>query len=302
MDRNLIVLLGPTCVGKSDIAVDLAIRYKSDIISADSRQVFREMKIGTAVPDDRLLSAVRHHFIGNVSVNDYYSCNAFERDVLNLLPELFSENKIVIMAGGSGLYINAVCHGSDDIPDTDPLIREKYISLYMNEGIGGLRMALKLLDPDHYAAVDLKNYKRIIRALEICESTGKPYSTFLTRQKRERDFGILKIGIMRPRQDLYDRINSRVDRMISEGLEKEALQLMGYRNLNALNSVGYRELFQYFDGAFTREKAIELIKRNSRRYAKRQMTWWSRDKEIRWFDAENTGEIVSYIDDRLKGI
>ena len=198
------------------------------------------------------------------------------------------------------MYIDAVCEGIDDIPDVDPSIREKYILKYKEEGIAGLRMALKLLDPEHYEAVDLKNPKRMIRALEICESTGRPYSSFLTKQKRERDFQIIKIGLERPRGELYYRINSRVDRMVKDGLENEARSLFDLRHLNALNSFGYREFFDYFEGKITREKAIELIKRNSRRYAKRQMTWWGRDKKIRWFDPDSVPEIIKYIEGKIK--
>ncbi len=204
------------------------------------------------------------------------------------------------MSGGSGMYIDAVCHGTDDIPDVDPAIRDKYISLYREEGIGGLRIALKILDPEHYSKVDLKNSKRIIRALEICESTGRSYTSYLTRKKRERDFNIIKIGLTRPREELYKRINSRVEEMMNHGLEEEARQLLRYRNLNALISVGYRELFDFFDGNVTREKAVELIKRNSRRYAKRQMTWWAKDKSINWFCPEDKAEIITFIDDKLK--
>ena len=195
------------------------------------------------------------------------------------------------------MYIDAVCGGTDDIPDVDPEVREKYISLYNDEGINGLRIALRLLDPEHYSNVDLKNYKRLIRALEICETAGRPYSSFLTRKKRERDFRIIKIGLRRTRDDLYQRINTRVDDMIRMGLENEALQLIGYRHLNALNCVGYRELFEFFDGTISREKAIELIKRNSRRYAKRQMTWWSKDEEIIWFNPDQKTELISFLDD-----
>ncbi len=201
---------------------------------------------------------------------------------------------MVLMTGGSGMYIDAVCNGIDDIPDPDQAVREKYTLLYKEEGIEGLRMALKILDPEHYENVDLKNPKRIIRALEVCETTGRPYSSFLKKQKRERDFDILKIGLERPREELYERINLRVDRMVSEGLEEEARDLFDLRNMNALNSVGYREFFDYFEGKITREKAIELIKRNTRRYAKRQMTWWAKDKEIRWFGADKTDEIINY--------
>jgi tRNA dimethylallyltransferase len=295
MNNALIVILGPTGVGKSDISIDIARHFGSDIISADSRQFFREMKTGTAVPTDEQLAEIKHHFIRFMSVSDYYSSSLFERDVLKLMPELFSENRIVLMTGGSAMYIDAVCGGIDDIPDVDLSVRDKYNLKYKEEGISGLRMALKLLDPEHYSVVDLKNPKRIIRALEICETTGRPYSTFLTKQKRERDFQIIRIGLERPRQELYDRINQRVDKMIADGLENEARALFEMRHLNALHSVGYREFFDFFEGKTTREKAIELIKRNSRRYAKRQMTWWGKDKEIRWFDPENINEIIKYI-------
>jgi tRNA dimethylallyltransferase len=296
MKNILIVLLGPTGVGKTDISVDLAARFNCEIISADSRQFFREMRIGTAVPTDHQLNTIKHHFIRFLSVEDYYSASLFERDVLDLLPRLFSRNNIVLMSGGSGMYIDAVCNGIDDIPDVDPVVREKYISKYKEEGIEGLRVALKLLDPEHYAKVDLKNHKRIIRALEICETAGRPYSSFLKNQKRERDFGIIKIGLERTRDDLYNRINSRVDDMIEMGLEEEASLLFKFRNLNALNSVGYREFFDFFDGKISRDKAIELIKRNSRRYAKRQITWWGKDKDIKWFQPEQVQDIIQFIE------
>ena len=230
-----------------------------------------------------------------ISVEDYYSASLFERDVLDLLPVLFSRNNIVLMSGGSGMYIDAVCDGIDDIPDFDPVVREKYISKYREEGIDGLRVALRLLDPEHYTKVDLKNHKRIIRALEICETTGRPYSSFLKKQKRERDFRIIKIGLERTRDDLYNRINSRVNDMIEMGIEEEARLLFKFRRLNALNSVGYREFFDYLDGKISREKAIELIKRNSRRYAKRQITWWGKDKDIKWFHPGQVQDIVDYI-------
>jgi len=300
MNNYLIVLLGPTGVGKTAVSIDIARHFCCEIISSDSRQMYREMKIGTAVPDDIQLAAARHHFIRSVSVTEYYSSSIFERDVLPLIHRLFLERNIVLMAGGSGLYIDAVCNGTDDIPDVDPTAREKYINLYKEQGINGLRIALRLLDPVHYLKVDLRNHKRIIRALEICETTGRPYSTFLTKQKRPRDFGIIKIGLKLERELLYNRINDRVEEMIATGLEDEARQLIGFRHLNALNCVGYRELFDYFDGTITREKAIELIKRNSRRYAKRQMTWWAKDPEIKWFNPADITEILNYIDSRLK--
>ena len=295
MKNILIVLLGPTGVGKTDVSIEIARQFKSDIISADSRQFFKEMLIGTAVPSEEQLKEIKHHFIRFISIKDYYSSSLFERDVLELLPNLFKNNNIILMSGGSGMYIDAVCHGIDDIPDVDPSIRQKYIERYRADGIEGLRVALKLLDPEHYTKVDLKNYKRIIRALEICEATGRPYSSFLKKQRRERDFGIIKIGLQRTREDLYLRINTRVDEMVKTGLEDEARHLYEFRNLNALNSVGYKEFFDVMDGKISKGKAIELIKRNSRRYAKRQLTWWTKDKEIKWFKAEDVGDIIEYI-------
>ena len=300
MKNFLIVLVGPTGVGKTDISIDIARYFKSEIISADSRQFFREMKIGTAVPTEQQLKTIKHYFIGFLSIKDYYSSSLFERDVLELLPKLFSKNNIILMSGGSGMYIDSVCYGIDDIPDVDPDIREKYIDQYNAEGIEGLRVTLKLLDPEHYANVDLKNYKRIIRALEICDTAGRPYSSFLKKQKRERDFVIIKIGLERPREDLYKRINSRVDNMVAMGLKNEAKQLYEFRNLNALKSVGYREFFDVFEGNISEEKAIELIKRNSRRYAKRQLTWWGKDKDIKWLNPEHTQEIIQFIENEIK--
>jgi tRNA dimethylallyltransferase len=291
----LIVLLGPTGVGKTDVSIDIAHHFSCDIISADSRQFFREMKIGTAVPSDDQLEKINHHFIRFISIKEYYSSNLFERDVLKILPSMFGKNNRVLMTGGSGMYIDAVCDGIDDIPDTDQAVREKYTIMYKEQGIEGLRFALRMLDPEHYKKVDLKNPNRIIRALEVCETTGSPYSSFLKKEKRQRDFEILKIGLERPREELFTRINLRVEKMLEEGLENEARDLFELRHLNALNSVGYREFFDYFEGKITKDKAIEIIKRNTRRFAKRQMTWWAKDKEIRWFGAENNDEIINYI-------
>jgi tRNA dimethylallyltransferase len=299
MRNILIVLLGPTGVGKTDVSINIARHLGCEIISADSRQFFREMKIGTAIPSEKQLAEIKHHMIGFLSVKDYYSSSLYERDVLKMLPGLFEKNRIVLMTGGSGLYIDSVCRGIDDIPDIDADIRERIMSKYREEGIEGLRLALKIIDPVHYQNVDLKNPKRIIRALEICEATGKPYSSFLTKQKRKRDFDIIRIGLERPREELFSRINSRVDEMVSNGLEEEARSLYDLRNLNALNSVGYKEFFDFFDGMITKDKAIELIKRNTRRYAKRQMTWWSRDREIRWFGADDVSGILKSIEASL---
>jgi len=257
------------------------------------------MEIGTAVPSEDQLIKIRHHFIRFLSVKDYYSASMFERDAIRTLTEIFQTRDVAIMSGGSALYIDAVCNGIDDIPDVDVAIREKFLNKYREEGIEGLRIELKLLDPDHYEKVDLRNPKRIIRALEICETTGRPYSSFLTKQRRGRDFRLFKIGLTRNKNELYERINRRADEMIKNGLETEAEGLYNLRNLNALNSVGYKEFFDFFDGKITREKAVELIKRNSRRYAKRQMTWWGKDKEIEWFNADAHEEIIKYIEGKI---
>jgi len=296
MNKTLIVLLGPTAVGKTDISIDIAQHLNCDIISADSRQFFREMKIGTARPSDDQLARVKHHFIAFLSVRDYYSSNRYEKDVLDLLSELFQNNNIALMSGGSAMYIDSVCQGIDDIPDADPAVREQLNRKYEEEGIRGLRIMLKILDPEYYKSVDLKNYKRIIRALEICETTGLPYSSFLKKQRRERDFNILKIGLERPREELYERIDRRVDEMIVQGLENEVASLYEYKEMNALNSVGYKEFFDYFGGRITKEKAIELIKRNTRRFAKRQITWWAKDKDISWFQADDIRGIIEFLD------
>jgi tRNA dimethylallyltransferase len=300
MRNILIVLLGPTAVGKTDISINIASYFNCEIISCDSRQFYREMKIGTAVPSDTQLNKIRHYFIRFLSIKDYYNASFFERDVLNLLPDLFGENRLVIMTGGSGMYTDAVCNGIDDIPDVDPEVRKKYNKKYKEEGIESLRIALKILDPEYYTKVDIRNPKRIIRALEICESTGRPYSSFLKKEMGKRDFGIIKIGLERGRDDLYERINRRVDNMLEQGLEGEARQLFDMRNLNALNCVGYREFFDFFEGRISKEKAIELIKRNSRRYAKRQITWWGKDKDIRWFHPDKVRDILSFIEEEIQ--
>ena len=296
MKNIMITVIGPTGTGKTDYSIKLAKHFGCDIISADSRQFFKGLRIGTAPPSIEQLKEVRHHFVGFLPLEEYYSASLFERDVLNLLPELFAKNNIVVLTGGSTLYINAICNGIDEIPDVDPLIREKYLIKYKKEGIEGLRIALKLLDPVHYEKVDLRNHKRVIRALEICETTGKPYSSFLTGDKKNREFSIIKIGIRRPRNELYARIDKRVDKMIADGLENEARSLLPFRDQNSLDTVGYKEFFGFFDGQYDIQKTIELIKRNSRRYAKRQLTWWGRDPEINWFDAGDQDDIITFAD------
>ena len=299
MKNTLIVLPGPTGVGKTAFATGLAERLGCDIISCDSRQFYREMKIGTAAPGEEELARAKHHSVGFLSVTGYSSISLFERDVLALLPSLFPSNPVVIMTGGSMLYMDAVCRGMDDIPDTDPAVRQKYLEMYHNEGIEGLRIALKLLDPVSYSRIDLHNPRRILRALEITESSGRPYSSFLTAPVRQRDFRIIKAGLTRERSELYRRIDMRVDRMMEEGLEQEAASLIRYRGLNALNTVGYREMFRWFDGEVSREEAVMLIRRNTRRYARKQLTWWNRDSQINWFDASESEKIISWIEKSL---
>ncbi|HBC77918.1 MAG TPA: tRNA (adenosine(37)-N6)-dimethylallyltransferase MiaA, partial [Bacteroidales bacterium] len=252
MKNFLIVILGPTGVGKSELSVEVASHFNTEIISADSRQFYREMTIGTAVPNENQLHAVKHHFIQFLSVKDYFSSSLFERAVLELLPSLFSKNRIVVMSGGSGMYIDAVCKGIDEIPDIDHAVRNKYNEKFISEGIEILRRELRIVDPEYYAKVDLRNHKRIIRALEIFESTGRKYSEFLTKKDAIRDFSIIKIGLERERDNLYTRINLRVDAMIENGLEGEARGLFQFRELNPLKSVGYREFYDFFEGKTSR--------------------------------------------------
>jgi len=275
---KLIVITGPTAVGKTEVAIEVAKSLKTEIISCDSRQMYREMRIGTAVPANEELAAVPHHFIGNLSIHDYYNVSMFEQDCLQLLDKLFMKHETVIMTGGSGLYIDAVCKGIDDFPTVDTEIRKTVTGWHESEGIEYLRRQLKILDPDHYAKVDLRNHKRIMKAIEVCLQTGKPYSSFLTAQKRKRPFEIEKILLNRPREELFDRINRRTTQMMEQGLLEEAQVLYPHRHLNALNTVGYRELFAYMDGQYGLETAIELIRRNTRRYAKRQLTWFAKDE------------------------
>lgn len=300
MSNNyLIVLLGPTGVGKTDLSIALSNTFNAPILSSDSRQFFKEMKIGTAVPTDNQLSAAPHYFIGHKSVTERYSCGMFEIDALNLLDNLYKTHKAAMLVGGSGLYIDALCNGIDDFPAPDPELRESLEKQLSEEGVEGLRAQLKLLDPDYYSSVDLKNPKRILKAIEVCLQTGKTYTSFLTNPNKQRPFQTIKIGLNRNREELYNRINQRVDGMINDGLIDEAKNLHHLKHLNALNTVGYRELFDYFDGKHNLDVAIELIKRNSRRYAKRQLTWWARDNDIRWFHPEQEEEIVEFLTDQI---
>lgn len=297
----LIVITGPTGVGKTQVSTDIASEYRAPVISADSRQFYKEMNIGTAVPAPEELEKARHYFIGSLSIHDYYNASMFEEESLNLIEKLFKKTNMVLMAGGSGLYINAVCRGIDDLPTVDSGLRKDLAEEYQLKGINWLRQQLKMRDPDHYEIVDLKNPNRMLKALEINLMTGKPYSSFLTREKKERNFNIVKIGLNIKRKYLYEKINSRVDQMIKQGLPEEAKRLYRFRHLNALNSVGYKELFDYIEGETSLERAIELIKRNSRRYAKRQLTWLAKDREIKWFHPDDLQGIKEFIE-KLTGI
>lgn len=298
--KTLVVLVGPTGIGKTPAGIKIAEHFQTELISADSRQIFKEMRIGTAVPDKNELSKAKHHFIHSHSIFDNYNASRYETEVLALLPQLFERHPVVLLVGGSMLYVDAVCKGIDTMPDADAEIREKLKRQLKQEGISGLHLQLKKLDPDYYFQVDLKNPNRIIHALEICLATGKPYSSFRSNQKKTRPFSIVKIGLDCERSELHHRINQRVDKMINDGLEDEARELFRHKNLTALNTVGYREFFAYFDGEISREKAIELIKRNSRRYARKQLTWFRKDKDIVWFKSDETEKIISFLEKKLE--
>jgi len=300
MSKTLIILLGPTGVGKTDLSIELANNFQTEIISCDSRQIYREMRIGTAVPDKTTLESVPHHFIGSHSIHDYYNASKFEIEVLEKLDFLFHKMDIVLMTGGSMLYIDAICNGLDDLPEIDHELRKSLMNRLESEGIVSLINELKVLDPDYHSEVDLKNPKRILHSLEICLMTGIPYSTFRTNPSKKRHFNIIKIGINCDREILYRRINGRVDKMFEDGLEKEAFELYPYRHLNSLNTVGYRELFDYFDGKSTLEFAREKIKANSRKYARKQLTWFRRDQEINWFMPVMKDEIIAFIGHQLE--
>lgn len=300
MKNVLLVIVGPTAVGKTELCLDLAQHYSTEIISSDSRQVYKELKIGTAAPTSLQLNRVKHHFIGTQSIHDYYNASMFENDVLELLSELFTSKPVVIMTGGSGLYVNAVCEGIDDLPTIDPGIRQNLIEKHETEGIESLRVMLKRLDPDYYEKADLKNPKRILKGLEVSLMTGKPYSSFLNNEKKKRYFQIIKAGLNIERNLLYERINQRVDEMIENGLVEEAKENFRYKNLNSLNTLGYKELFAYFEGKYDLERAIELIKRNTRHYARRQISWFNRDKEIVWFSPSEREKIIEHVEQQMQ--
>jgi len=292
---KLVVVTGPTASGKTGIAIQLAKHYNSQIISADSRQFYREIPIGTAAPNSSELQEVEHHMIGNLSITENYNVSKFEVDVLNLLNRCLYDQNIVIMTGGSGLYIDAVCKGIDALPDIDPKIREEVKKMFIDNGLDALRSKLNSLDTEYYNQVDLNNPMRLMRAIEVCLQTGKQYSRLRINKSAARRFEIKKIGLLIPREELIEIINNRVDLMMENGWVEEARSVYKHKNLNSLNTVGYKELFDYFDGKSTLSKAIEKIKTNTRRYAKRQMTWFRRDKEIHWFEKDDIDGMIRFI-------
>ena len=293
--KTLLVLLGPTGVGKTDLSIGIAKAFGTEIISCDSRQIYKEMRIGTAVPSSGQLAAVRHHFIQMISVHDYYNSWQFEVQALERIRELFQEKEVVLMTGGSMLYIDAVCKGIDDIPTISPELRTGLMEVYEREGLESIRQMLKELDPVFYGQVDLNNGKRVLHAVEVCRMAGVPYSSLRKNTPKDRGFRIVRIGLNREREELYARIDRRVDLMLEEGLEDEARRLWPFRHLNALNTVGYKELFDYFEGKTDYAEAVRLIKRNSRRYARKQLSWFRRDDDIRWFHPDDYEGIVEAI-------
>ncbi len=302
--RKLVIILGPTAVGKTDYSIEMALRYGSPVISCDSRQIYKEMSIGTAVPDAAQLAAVQHYFIHSHTVTELYTAGRYEIEALELINRLFDQgHETLVMAGGSGFYVDALVNGLDDFPAADLQLRAELTSRLQEEGVEALRLELRSLDPESYATIDIANGQRVVRALEVCLMTGRPFSSFKTSRTKKRDFEVEKIGLVRPREVLYDRINRRVLKMIDEGLVDEVRSLTQYRGLAALQTVGYKEIFDWFDfrdGLVTAEgygpqtpgdgpvtsldRAVELIQRNTRRYAKRQLSYWGRDKEIKWLE------------------
>ena len=293
--NKLIVITGPTAVGKTALTLELAKHYGIPIINADSRQIYKELKIGTASPTTEQLQQVHHYFVGSKSIRDYYNASMYEQEVLSLLETLFSSSPIQVLSGGSMMYIDAVCNGIDDIPTVRDDIRNEMKRRYQEEGLESLCEDLRCLDPEHYEVVDRQNHRRVIHALEICYQTGKTYTSFRTQARKPRPFTIIKIGLNRDRDELYQRINLRVDDMMQQGLLEEAQSMLPYRDVNALNTVGYKELFDYFDGRWPLTEAVSRIKGNTRRYARKQLTWYKRDEQVRWFHPDQQQEILNFI-------
>lgn len=301
MTKFLISIIGPTAIGKTALSIKLAQHFNTEIVSADSRQFFKEMNIGTAVPDEVELNAAPHHFIQHKSVTEDYSVGDFEKDAIATIKDIHSKQDVAIMVGGSGLYVKAVTKGLDDFPEVDSSIREELNRIHEKEGLQPLQEQLKTLDPTAYNTIAIDNPQRLIRALEICIGTNKPYSSFLTNPEKTRDFKTISIGLIADRPVIYDRINQRVDIMVANGLIDEVKTLVEYKHLNALNTVGYKEIFNYLEGNWTLDFAISELKKNTRRFAKRQLTWFRKDKQTKWFDYEtNTEDIIKHIEDQIK--
>lgn len=297
--KNLIVLLGPTGVGKTKLSLRLAKYFGSPIINADSRQLYRDIPIGTAAPSLEEQKSVKHYFVGTLGLEDYYSAAQYEEDVMQLLESLFEKQNVALLSGGSMMYIDAVCKGIDDIPTIDKETREQLRQRYETEGLEKLAAELRLLDPEYYAVCDVKNPKRVVHALEICYMTGRPYTSFRVRKEKKRPFNIIKIGLCRPREELYERINSRVDQMVEQGLLEEVQRVLPFRDCNSLNTVGYKELFKYLDGEWDLDFALDKIRRNSRVYSRKQTTWFSHDEQITWFYPEEEERIIQFIESNL---
>jgi tRNA dimethylallyltransferase len=297
--KTLIIIAGPTAVGKTDLCVKIAKILDTEIVSADSRQFYRELAIGTAKPTAEEMDGVKHHFIDSHSIKDYYSVGDFERDCLAVLEEIFQRKDVAILTGGSGMFIKMITDGIDEMPEADLDLRQKLAQRLENEGLETLANELKQLDPVYYEQVDIQNTQRVLRALEVCISTGKPFSSFRKNQKVERPFKMIKIALERPREELYARIDKRMDMMLANGLEEEAKSVIDFREHYALKTVGYREIYEYLDGDYDHEEMVRLLKRNSRRYAKRQMTWFKNQDEFQWFDAKDEEEIVNSINEQI---
>ena len=297
--QTLVILLGPTAVGKTELSLRLADCFHSPILNCDSRQLYRDLPIGTAAPTAAQLARVPHYFIGTLGLEDYYSAAQYEQDTLAVLAQEFQTHDTLVMTGGSMMYIDAVCEGIDDIPTVDDETRNLLKQRYAAEGLEPLQKELRLLDPEYYAACAIRNTKRVIHALEICYMTGRTYTSFRVRAKKERPFRILKVGLCRERADLFDRINCRVTQMADQGLVEEARRVLPFRHCNSLNTVGYKEIFQYLDGEWTLDFALEKIRRNTRVYAKKQMTWFKKDEATRWFHPNDEAGILRYLQEAL---
>jgi len=296
MEKTLVVIAGPTAVGKTDCSIEVAKHFRTEIISADSRQIYRETHIGTAVPSPQELAIVHHHFIQALSVTESYNASKFEHQVLDRLNQLFENYNLVLMVGGSGLYIDAVCKGIDDLPSTDPELRKELMKRFEQEGLEPLTQELKVLDPLFYQRVDLRNHMRVLKALEVSLQTGKPYSSLLSSIRKERPFRILRIALDMERDKLYNRINQRVEKMMEAGLLNEVKQLQHFRQSTALKTVGYRELFKYLDGDIQLDEAVDLIKRNTRKFARKQLTWFRKENLYQWFSPDDSGKIINWIE------